>query len=235
MAPPSSSVKWPNLSSSNLNYRELMAFPLSLSLLGPSPLCPRTLCNDNKHSLSGRPEPDMPTLQHCSCSKHWLQREHPQPLWAPPAWKKKKIRDLLSQRNFHLSQLESVQLKMLCPNSTGVYVTHTNNFQLKKKLATKIIVQTKSFVVVLPYMNELKVELLWLQSQVGDFPGGLVVKNPPSSAGDVGSILAGGLRSHIPWDNWALSPQQREACFHEEEPMCCKDPTCHNKDSTCCH
>lgn len=82
-------------------YHELMAFPLSLSSLGPSPLCPRTLCKDNKHSLSGRPEPDMPTLQHCSCSKHWLQREHPQPLWAPPAWQEKKIRDLLSQSNFH--------------------------------------------------------------------------------------------------------------------------------------
>lgn len=133
-----------------------MAFPLSLSLLGPSPLCPRTLCNDNKHSLSGRPEPDMPTLQHCSCSKHWLRREHPQPLWAPPAWKEKKIRDLLSQSNFHLSQLESVWLKMLCPNRTGVCVIHTNNFQLKKKFSNRNHCSNKIFCDGVPIYERVK-------------------------------------------------------------------------------
>ena len=34
-----------------------------------------------------------------------------------------------------------------------------------------------------------------------DFPGAPVVKNPPSNAGDVGSVPVGDLRSHIPWDN----------------------------------
>ena len=37
----------------------------------------------------------------------------------------------------------------------------------------------------------------------GDFPGGPVVKNPPSNAGDVG-LTPGpteGLRSHMPWGN----------------------------------
>ena len=34
-----------------------------------------------------------------------------------------------------------------------------------------------------------------------DFPGGPVVKNPPSSAGDPGSIAGGEVRSHVPVDN----------------------------------
>ena len=33
-----------------------------------------------------------------------------------------------------------------------------------------------------------------------DFPGGAVVKNPPASAGDTGSIPGLG-RSHMPWSN----------------------------------
>ena len=33
---------------------------------------------------------------------------------------------------------------------------------------------------------------------LGDFPGGPVVKNPPSNAGDMGSIPGGELRSHMP-------------------------------------
>ena len=34
----------------------------------------------------------------------------------------------------------------------------------------------------------------------GDFPGGAVVKNPPASAGDTGSIAGPG-RSHMPWSS----------------------------------
>ena len=33
----------------------------------------------------------------------------------------------------------------------------------------------------------------------GDFPSGPVVKNPPASAGDAGSIPVWELRSHMPW------------------------------------
>ena len=33
-----------------------------------------------------------------------------------------------------------------------------------------------------------------------DFPGGAVVKNPPASAGDMGSIPGPG-RTHMPWSN----------------------------------
>ena len=33
-----------------------------------------------------------------------------------------------------------------------------------------------------------------------DFPGGTVVKNPPASAGNTGSIPGLG-RSHMPWSN----------------------------------
>ena len=41
---------------------------------------------------------------------------------------------------------------------------------------------------------------------VQDFPGGLVVKNLPASAGDTGSIPGPG-RFHMPWDNGANGPQ----------------------------
>ena len=34
-----------------------------------------------------------------------------------------------------------------------------------------------------------------------DFPGGPVVKNPPSNAGDMGSIPGQELRSHMLWGN----------------------------------
>lgn len=77
---------------SNLNYCALMAIPLTLALLSSASLCPKkALCKDSKHSLSGWPEPGMPTLQHCSCSMHWLQREHPLPPWSPPAWQKEDM------------------------------------------------------------------------------------------------------------------------------------------------
>ena len=41
---------------------------------------------------------------------------------------------------------------------------------------------------------------------VGDFPGGLVVKNLPANAGDMGSIPGPG-RSHMPQSNEARVPQ----------------------------
>ena len=34
-----------------------------------------------------------------------------------------------------------------------------------------------------------------------DFPGGPVVENPPSNAGDASSIPGGGIRSHMPQGN----------------------------------
>ena len=38
--------------------------------------------------------------------------------------------------------------------------------------------------------------ILRIKNQFRDFPGGPVVKNPPSSAGDAGSTLSQELRSH---------------------------------------
>lgn len=39
-----------------------------------------------------------------------------------------------------------------------------------------------------------------------DFPGGPVAESLPANAGDMGSIP--GLEGfHIPWDNWARTPQ----------------------------
>ena len=46
---------------------------------------------------------------------------------------------------------------------------------------------------------------------MGDFPGGAVVKNPPTNAGDMG--LSPGLgRSHMPWSNESHAPQLLSLC-----------------------
>ena len=52
--------------------------------------------------------------------------------------------------------------------------------------------------------------LVCINNHDGDFPGGPVVKNPPSNAGDAGSISIGELRSHMPRGNWA--PHNYWAC-----------------------
>ena len=44
-----------------------------------------------------------------------------------------------------------------------------------------------------------------------DFPGGLVVKNPPASTGDTGLIPGPG-RSHLLWDDQAHAPQLPSQC-----------------------
>ena len=41
-----------------------------------------------------------------------------------------------------------------------------------------------------------------------EFPGGVVVENPPANAGDKGSTPGPG-RSHMPWSNEARAPQLR--------------------------
>ena len=41
---------------------------------------------------------------------------------------------------------------------------------------------------------------------LGGFPGGTVVENLPTNAGDTGSSPGPG-RSHMPWSNWAREPQ----------------------------
>ena len=44
----------------------------------------------------------------------------------------------------------------------------------------------------------------------GDFLGGLVLKDSPFNAGDVGLILGGGLRSHMPQSNYSPCPATTE-------------------------
>ena len=61
------------------------------------------------------------------------------------------------------------------------------------------------------------------------FPGGAVVKNPPASAGDLGSTPGPG-RSHMPWSNWArvpqlLKPVSLEPVFHSKRS--------HNNEKPC--
>ena len=82
---------------------------------------------------------------------------------------------------------------------------------------------------------KLKIQYHW------DFPGGPVVKNSPSNAGDTGSIPGQGTK--IPHATGQLSP-----CTTTAEPACSgactpqlersplatmKDPTCLNKDPAC--
>ena len=56
---------------------------------------------------------------------------------------------------------------------------------------------------------------LSLKTQRRDFPGGPVVKNPPSNAGDVGSTPGGGTK--VPHAARQLSPRATT-----------KEPACHN-------
>ena len=51
-------------------------------------------------------------------------------------------------------------------------------------------------------MNCVVYELYIKKTFLGDFPGGTVVKNPPASAGDMGSIPGGGIY-HMPQSNEA--------------------------------
>ena len=73
-----------------------------------------------------------------------------------------------------------------------------------------------------------------------DFPGGPVVKNPPSNAGDVGLISGQGTK--IPHAVGQLSPRAAttkpalsRACVPRLEslPAATKDPTCRNEDPVC--
>jgi len=50
------------------------------------------------------------------------------------------------------------------------------------------------------------------------FPGGSVVKNPPASAGDRGSIPDPG-RSGMLWSNWAHRLQLLSLCSRAQEPQ----------------
>ena len=69
-----------------------------------------------------------------------------------------------------------------------------------------------------------------------DFPGGPVVKNPPSNAGDAGSIPSQGTK--IPRAGWQLSPRTTTS-----ELTCCKlqsprtttreKPTQHHEEPGC--
>ena len=58
-------------------------------------------------------------------------------------------------------------------------------------------------------------DLKWLCQ---DFPGGVVVKNPPASAGDMGSS-PGPWRSHMPRSNWARAPQLLSLRSRGHEPQ----------------
>ena len=61
---------------------------------------------------------------------------------------------------------------------------------------------------------------------LGDFPGGAVVKNPPTNAGDTGSSPGvGGASKSVRHDYWARLPQLRKPT--------CLEPMRHSKRSHC--
>ena len=103
-------------------------------------------------------------------------------------------------------------------------------------------------------MVGLKSNLEYIQERIKeyfrDFPGGPVVENPPSNAGDAGSIPGRGTR--IPHAMGLLSPcaattepalsgacmpqlesphattREEPTCRNEEPALAMKDPACHN-------
>ena len=94
-----------------------------------------------------------------------------------------------------------------------------------------------SFAVTL----KLLTKILCKEKNYKDFPGGSVVKNPPSNAGDAGSIPGRGTK--IPHATGQLSLRTtttepschswREACaLLLEKPSChSEEPICHNERS----
>ena len=56
------------------------------------------------------------------------------------------------------------------------------------------------------------------KSGTSGFPGGSMVKNPPTNAGDLGSIPCSG-RSHMLWGNWAHVPQLLSLCSRAGKPQ----------------
>ena len=56
----------------------------------------------------------------------------------------------------------------------------------------------------------------------GDFPGGPVVKNAPSDAGDAGSIPRQGNKIPHAMGQLSLLATTREAHVPQETPICCK-------------
>ena len=61
-----------------------------------------------------------------------------------------------------------------------------------------------------------------------DLPGGPVVKNPPSNAGDAGSLPGRGTK--IPTGQGATKPVCSRACMPQLESQCAttREPTCYN-------
>ena len=67
---------------------------------------------------------------------------------------------------------------------------------------------------------------MW-QCELQDFPGGSVVKNPPASAGDMGSIP--GLGTKIPHDTGQLNLCATTMEARALEPTSCKKRSPHNE------
>ena len=78
---------------------------------------------------------------------------------------------------------------------------HTHSFQPAFQISTfKNKQTTKAYVTSEASNTKDRAKQNKTKIDLGDFPGGAVVKNPPANAGDTGSIPGLG-RSHMPQSN----------------------------------
>lgn len=73
-----------------------------------------------------------------------------------------------------------------------------------------------------------------LKTQVMDFPGGSLVKNPPAKGGDMG-LIPGPRRFHVPWGSQVHAPQLRSLapwspCSAGREVTAVRNPTSNKSD-----
>ena len=75
-------------------------------------------------------------------------------------------------------------------------------------------------------------EMSWrIKKTCSGFPGGTMVKNPPASAGHMGSSPGPG-RSHMPWSNQSHVPQLLSLCSRARVPQLLKPARLATREAT---